>query len=37
MEHEHKWTEMTCSCCAWCPECEGESYHGEIVREGTSK
>jgi hypothetical protein len=34
MKHEHDWQEMTCSCCAWCPKCEAESYKGEIVREG---
>ena len=34
MKHEHDWQEMTCSCCAWCPKCEAESYKGEIIKEG---
>jgi hypothetical protein len=34
MKHKHDWQEMTCSCCAWCPECEAESYKGEIIKEG---
>ena len=34
--HKHKWNEMTCSCCAWCPECDAESYKGEIIKEGNT-
>jgi hypothetical protein len=34
MKHEHDWQEMTCTCCAWCAECDAESYHGEIIKEG---
>ena len=37
MTHEHKWSETTCACCAWCPECDAESYKGEIIREGDNK
>ena len=33
MNCNHAWRFID-SCCAWCPNCEAESYHGEIVREG---
>jgi hypothetical protein len=28
--HAHKWQYID-SCCAWCVECEAESYLGEIL------
>lgn len=37
MSCDHDWQEMTCSCCAWCPKCDAESYKGEIIKEGESK
>jgi hypothetical protein len=34
MKHKHDWKTGDCTCCAWCPKCDAESYHGEIIKEG---
>ena len=31
-EHVHEWRSHD-GCCAWCPTCDAESYHGEIIKE----
>jgi hypothetical protein len=36
MNCNHAWRFID-TCCAWCIKCEGESYYGEIVREGEGK
>ena len=33
-EHSHLWRSDD-GCCAWCPICDAESYHGEIIKEGS--
>ena len=33
MKCNHAWRFID-NCCAWCTKCEGESYKGEIVKEG---
>jgi hypothetical protein len=33
-KHKHDWKTGDCTCCAWCPKCDAESYHGEIIKEG---